>query len=147
MSSSWRNISFVVVGLVLLAWAFVLYGKNTAFLNSYEPATGEVTGFVEDASIRAKTKDLFPTISFTTKEGRFIEFVSNVGESLFWHPDIGEKVPLIYNPASPELVFTNFFIYTWGGTIAIAVLGLFLAAAGIGLILIKRWNTPTHATT
>jgi hypothetical protein len=126
---------FLVVGLGLLTGAFILYQNKKAFLEKAVSAQGTVIELLESRSDNSTTYK--PLVSFTTKEGRQIEFTSSVSSNPPSY-DEGETVKVLYYPGDPKEATINDFMSIWFGPLIVGFLGTVFSLVGFFIILFKN---------
>lgn len=98
---------FIVVSLVYLL-------KTIIFLRTAETTSGQVVLITDNQ--RA-------VVQFATEDNKAPSFLA----SRFEKYEIGEQVPVIYNPADPQQAYVNSFLGLWAVSISSIIIGLSLA--------------------
>ena len=89
---------FIAIGVMLLAAGLFFLIKSINTQSKYQKTTGEIVGFTSTGSVMNDTQTYKPVIRYGVN-GRQYEFVSDVSSSTY---RIGQKVPVRYDPASPQ---------------------------------------------
>jgi hypothetical protein len=137
---------FTLVGVAMLAGALLAYRHTSAFLADAARAEGIVVEVIHQRSSDSSTYK--PVVQFTTADGRQVEFTSDVGSSPPAHAR-GDKVAVLYRPASPAQARIDGFLDLWllptilGGMGAVFALigGGFFVAGPLGRRKVERLRT------
>ncbi|WP_125722859.1 DUF3592 domain-containing protein [Flavobacterium ustbae] len=126
---------FLIIGLALLAGAFYFYQSKQAFLNRAVKVQGTVTALIPSRSDNSTTYK--PVVSYTTKEGKQIEFTSSVSSNPPSYHE-GESVEIFYDPADPYDADINGFASLWLAPLILGILGTVFFLIGFLIILFGK---------
>ncbi|MBD1881669.1 MULTISPECIES: DUF3592 domain-containing protein [unclassified Coleofasciculus] len=134
---------FFVVGAGMLLGSFVNYHQTQDFIKNSSSTTGTVIDLKLQAS--RKSHIYFPLFQFQTPNGEIVKVESNMGSNPPGY-QVGQSVPIIYNPNSPNEAEINSFWSLWFA--AIFLLGMGGLFAGIGLnMLVNSFPIKKSQTT
>jgi hypothetical protein len=119
-----------VIGLGLLILTVVIFNNQRQFIETSIISTGEVVDLLEGQGV----------VEFTTPDGETYKFTSKFGSS---NPSyrIGDKVEVLYGPASPNEAEINSFWSLWFLVVLVGSLGLITLSIGGGIIWHGRSKT------
>ncbi|MHC0447871.1 DUF3592 domain-containing protein [Flavobacterium sp. 3-218] len=126
---------FLTIGLALLAGAFYFYQSKQAFLDRAVKVQGTVTALIPSRSDNSTTYK--PVVSYTTKEGKQIEFTSSVSSNPPSYHE-GETVEIFYDPADPYDADINGFASLWLAPLILGILGSIFFLIGFSIILFGK---------
>lgn len=123
-----------LMGLALLATAFFFYQQSAEFVARAFPVEGVVIAY--DQSDRGATQGptaAAPVILFQTPRGEAHRFRATP-YAAWLSFEIGDRVPVLYDPRNPENARVDSFVQLWAGVVGAAVLGgLFIVAPATAL--------------
>jgi hypothetical protein len=123
----------ILVGCGFLVSALRIYARRRKFLASAEPAVGTVT----EVRIRGvgRNAESIPSFEFRTADGAVRRAESLMGSG-FQGFEVGETIPVKYDPADPAKAEVDSFAVLWGLALLRAGFALlFLLMGFIGLVL------------
>lgn len=129
------KIIFGVIGLIMLAIAFLLFNSTRSFISEAELTQGTVTELVES---RSKSDDGSNSITYAP----VVSFVTDAAQQVTYHSStssnppsyqVGETVEMYYLPEQPNKAKINGFFDLWLGTVICGVLGAVFFSVGFGL--------------
>ncbi|MFD1602275.1 DUF3592 domain-containing protein [Flavobacterium artemisiae] len=126
---------FLIIGLALLGGAFYLYQNKQAFLDKAVKVQGTVTDLIASRSDKSTTYR--PVVSYTTKDGKQIEFTSSVGSNPPSYHE-GETVEIFYDPADPYDADINGFVSLWLAPLILGIIGTIFFLIGFLIILFGK---------
>lgn len=126
---------FLTIGLALLAGAFYFYQSKQAFIDRAVKVQGTVTALIPSRSDNSTTYK--PVVSYTTKEGKQIEFTSSVSSNPPSYHE-GETVEIFYDPADPYDADINGFASLWLAPLILGILGTVFFLIGFLIILFGK---------
>lgn len=122
------------MGLALLAAAFFFYQQSAEFVSRAFPVEGVVIAY--DQSHPSGAEGVVapaPVILFQTPRGEAHRFRAQP-YTTWLSFEIGDRVPVLYDPRDPRDARLDSFWQLWAGTIAAAALGgLFIVAPAAAL--------------
>lgn len=111
-----------IAGALLIVAAAVMYSQQAAFVERSWPAPGEVIGLEPE---RGNVARAAPVIRFETSRGKAVRFRANM--PIPWPKlDIGDRVPVLYDPENPESAVVDRFWSVWPSVALPAAGGLLL---------------------
>lgn len=124
--------TFAVVGLGMLVGALLVFRSTSTFIE----ASVEVEGTVLDLVQRRSNDGIVyaPLVSFSTLEGKRIEFVPP-GHHASPAASRGEQVTVLYPPGTPERAEIATFSSLWAPTMVLGFLGAIFFGLGGGILL------------
>ena len=127
---------FGLIGLGMLVGACLLFLNTRAFVAGASTAQGQVVDLLRSRSSDSETYK--PVVTFTTADGRQVEFTSSMGSN---PPAFrrGEQVTVLYHPQAPEEARIGSFFSLWGLELILGGMGAFFALIGWG-ILVYQWR-------
>ena len=118
------------IGLVLFCFSGVQAWNSNEFLRNSAVANGTVVRM--DTAKRNSgghtTSRSYPVVRFTDASG--VEQEAYAMHSLWDHHQIGDAVPMIYNPESPADARENSFMSIWGWAAGLSMAGMVFIIAG-----------------
>jgi hypothetical protein len=137
------GILLLLVGVGLLAGAGWSYASTHRFLARAAEATGTVVKLaVRHHTERGRRRTSHhPVVGFETARGVHIEFESHFGSDPPAYR-VGDRVPVLYDPADPREATIRTFLSLWLVTLILAWVGLILAGIGAVLIATGRGGSP-----
>lgn len=123
-------LGFGIIGLVLLVASIFVYFNTRAFIDRSVITTGTVVDMSAEWD-KDHDRVYYPIIEFETATGERVSFKSNVSTTTP-NDDIGNTVPVWYDPAAPGNAGLNTFLALWFSTIFLAIIGVVLAVLGFG---------------
>jgi len=78
-----------------------------------------------------------PLVEFETKEGQILRFADGIG-TIPPEYEVGENVPVLYDPAEPEKARVYSWKRIWFAPLFISAIGLLPILVGLGLALLMR---------
>ena len=151
--------AFILAFAALAAFCFVGAGgyafERIQVLRTFERVVGEVTAELRHSSqvsadarrppYRAITEviDYTPVVRFETAQGTVITVTGKVRSSLFRH-DLGEKLPVFYDPHDPQQAMLGTFLEFWAPILVWAGFGLVWALAAYGTERLTRPDARTE---
>lgn len=126
---------FLIIGLALLGGAFFLYQDKQTFLDKAATAKGTVIELIASRSDKSTTYR--PVVSFTTNDGKKIEYNSLVGSNPPSYHE-GETVEIFYDPVNPHDASINGFASLWLGTLILGIIGTVFFLIGFFIILFGK---------
>ncbi len=130
-------IIYNILGLICLPSAFYSIYSIRNFLATSLKAEGEIVEIVVTYSIGKGRYTYSPKVSFVDQSGKQVTFVSDASRGFHSQFDIGEKVPILYDPSTPEHAKINKFFDIWLVTIILSFTGFMFTFLGITGILLK----------
>lgn len=137
---------FGVVGVVPLLLGIYIYQQRSLFVAEANSAQGVVVEiFLATSNARTGGEDIktyAPRVVFFAASNQKVEFRSRASKSDPGYK-VGDQVPVLYDPATPEKAKINTFFHLWMlPTIMIAMGGLFSTIAI--LVAILDWKERRH---
>jgi heme/copper-type cytochrome/quinol oxidase subunit 2 len=132
--------AFSIVGLILLLVSLLLFVSTSQFVRKSAIATGTVVALEErtDSDDRTSYHPVYyPVVEFKIAENDTFRFESSFGSNPPSYR-IGEKVEVLYDPASPGNAKIKSFLSLWVGVVILGILGFIFFAIGFGMILYRR---------
>ena len=123
----WLPRIFAWLGVGLLAIGTYLYMREAAFVRRAEHATGTVARLVYVSGKNGGS--YLPIVDFQTRDGRTIEFRSNVSSNPPSHHE-GESVGVLYDPANPQHASLDSFETLHIGSFVLSLLGVIFGLIG-----------------
>jgi hypothetical protein len=125
----------VLMGLGLVSLAIIAYQGQTRQREGRVPAQGEVIALVRRRSREVGGSGVFcPIVKFRTTAGQQIQFESQFGTSPASHK-VGQMVPVLYEPASPQNAEISSVMTKWLVPLAIGLVGLIALSIGSFFLL------------
>lgn len=123
---------FTLIGIGMLVGAALIYRNTSSFLAGASKAEGTVVELVRSRSSNSITYQ--PVVQFAGQSGQTIEFVSSISSN---PPEyrIGQKIPVLYDPADPQDARITGFFSLWGGSAILGGMGGVFFLIGAGIIL------------
>jgi hypothetical protein len=132
-SASIVKFVFGLVGVLMLAGAWLLYQNTTKFIASASRAQGEVIELLRVESSRRNSSDTWrPLVHFKAPSGETIEFAPSSSSSPPAY-DKGESVGVFFDPADPKNARLDGFFDLWGGATIVGGLGTVFLAFAVGM--------------
>lgn len=125
--------TFTLIGIGMLAGAFLLYKSTSSFLAEATKTEGTVVDLIRSQSSNSTTYR--PVVHFLGQNGQTIEFVSSTGSNPPSYSK-GQKVEVMYRPTEPQDAKINGFFSLWGGPIFLSGIGAVFFIIGAGIILV-----------
>jgi hypothetical protein len=116
---------FALIGLPLLLWSLYLTVNTIVFISSASRAEGVVSGISRSGG---KNPTRYPRVKFKTAQGEEIEIIGN-GFSSY---EVGDKVEVLYDPASPKAAKIKAPIQLWILPLILFLPGAFFTYAAFG---------------
>ncbi|MEK7722976.1 MAG: DUF3592 domain-containing protein [Acidobacteriota bacterium] len=119
---------------IFFAWRRISKEKNwmktTGLVTNVETSRGmqQPIGTTRNTLFR-------PTVRFQTADGRIIDYQPTTSNNLNNY-NVGEQIPIFYNPQSPEQVMFGSSTMTWVRFIVFGFVGGFLALFGVVFLLL-----------
>jgi len=113
-----KNILVVLVGLASLGLGVYQFWSSLNFHRRAIRVEGKVTGLR-----RSDRSITYPTVSFTTTEGKKVVFSSESGSNI--GPKIGDSVNVYYQPDDPKKAKVASFVLFWLPALLFVVVGAF----------------------
>jgi hypothetical protein len=136
------SIIFVLVGAILLWLDFSAYRGKQEFINAAVPAEGEVVETIrrQVSTRRGSSTKYYYKVRYAVGQGQSIEAVLEQGTS---SPEyqVGERVPILYEPDHPRLAAINVFSMLWFDVALLGAFGGYFLAVG----LCNLWITAKKA--
>lgn len=126
---------FLIIGLGLLVGTFFLYQNKKEFLDTAVTAKGTVIELIASRSDKSTTYK--PVVSFTTKDGKQIKYISSVSSNPPSYHE-GETVEIFYDPADPYDANINGFASLWLGPLILGIFGIIFFLIGFFIILFGK---------
>jgi hypothetical protein len=129
---------FLVVGLVVLAWALISAHRTEIFLRSCVTVQGRIAGLKPVHNIRHNTTNYAPVFRFNVPGTHFATVVSQASSN----PPafkVGEWVNVCYPAGHPEAAVIDSFEQLWLMDCAFGSFGALFFAIGL-LSLISGWR-------
>lgn len=123
-------LGFGIVGLILLVASIFVYFNTRAFIDRSVITTGTVVDMSAEWD-EDHDRVYYPIIEFETATGERASFKSNVS-STTPDDDIGNTVPVRYDPADPDNAGVNTFLALWFATIFLVIIGVVFTVLGFG---------------
>lgn len=120
----WVITAFGVIAFVSGVAALVLTVK---FVNSAVETTARVVHV--QISYGDDSTTYKPTVQFRDTNGRTVEAESWMSSSSYDF-NVGEKIPILYDPADPENIRLNYFFEKWGFGVILTGIGGFMVLVG-----------------
>ena len=117
----WVPRLFLGIGILLLVLTPVMVVRTAQFLAGAERTDGTVVDLSRSKDSEGSVT-FSPVVSFTTAEGRTVEFVSSSGSSSPSHSE-GDRVEVLYDPDDPNDARLSGFLDLWFGSLVVGVLG------------------------
>ncbi|WP_206613484.1 DUF3592 domain-containing protein [Parahaliea mediterranea] len=132
---------FAVTGLLMLGGAVWGYLNTQDFIAHATRAEGEVIDLVRSRSSDSTTYR--PVVTFTSADGRKVEFTSSSGSN---PPSFhrGEKVTVLYRPETPERARIESFFSLWGLALILGGMGTIFTLVGGGIIATLLYRKRLH---
>lgn len=126
---------FLIIGLALLGGAFFLYQNKQTFLEKAITVKGTVTELLPSRSDNSTTYK--PVVSFTTKDGKQIQYTSSVSSNPPSY-EVGETVEIFYDPADPHDANINGFASLWLAPLILGFIGTIFFLIGFSFFLFGK---------
>lgn len=123
-------------GICLMAGALFWYLSISGFVAEAERAEGKVIELLR----RTDSSTYAPVVSFITKNGESIEFVSSTGSNPPSY-SVGETVPVLYAPASPQNARIDGILSLWAGPMILGGIGIGFSSLAFSMLLVGRVGT------
>lgn len=123
---------FILIGIGMLAGAFLIYKSTSSFLAEAAKAEGTVVELAQSRSSDSTTYR--PVVQFTSQNGQAIEFVSSIGSNPPSYSK-GQKVEVLYHPTDPQNAKISGFFPLWGSSVFLGGMGGVFFLIGAGIIL------------
>ncbi|MGH3116925.1 MAG: DUF3592 domain-containing protein [Gaiellales bacterium] len=136
----WAPGLFLVLGVVFLVVAAVTLVLTLRFVAGAERATGTVIDLSRETDSEGEVV-FYPVVSFTTAEGRTLEFRSSSGSS--FPPQPGDRVEVLYDPDDPKDARLSGFFDLWGLPIVFGFIGA--VASFVSVVFLRRTRGPSKA--
>lgn len=120
---------FFLIGLGFLAVSFYILSQKISFWYTAQPATATVVAFEAQTGEDDYSELLHPVVRFNTAQGDSVRVIGPAGTMLPTF-QLGQQLPLRYNPAYPRQVEFPDFLSRWGSILISAVL------SGMGAIVL-----------
>lgn len=148
--SAGRRIGYVLMGLffmlisiILFGWGIYSYKDKTENFATYKKTEGTVIRLREVPETENTGITYAPVIKYKDASGKEFTYESKHSSD---PPDyeVGEKVPLIHDPADPEEVYVDSFREKWVLTIVLFICGIIVFPISIWMIFTGfRRNKPS----
>lgn len=119
----------LILGIIFLSLSFLIYKDSSNALENYAKTTGTVEDYVisysnnsSSKNTSTKTKMYSPIFSFVDKSGQQHSYKASYSSSSPSY-EIGEKLEILYDPASPSNAMANDFMSLWLGAVITAGIG------------------------
>ena len=124
-------LAFVAAGAGIQVGALLLMRRPMRLLR----AGGSATGIVMDSekSVEKAAVFFFDVVEFTTREGRSIRFMSNMGRAKARVK--GSRVRVLYDPNQPDEAELATFATLWMPATVTSLFGLPFLAAGLAALI------------
>lgn len=129
---------FSIVGTSMLAGSFFSFNSTKNFINNSSSTTGVVIELKEVESTSRKSRSIvyYPLIKFEPKQGKAINFQAGTGTNPPSY-NVGETVPVLYNPNNPYKAEINSFFDLWFSFILLLLMGGVFTGVGATMFLIN----------
>jgi uncharacterized protein DUF3592/TIR domain-containing protein len=121
---------FLFLGLVSLGIGLYLGARTLSFVSRAQGVQGRVIGLAPNE----KGDSYFPVVEFKIAGGRSVTFRSSFGSSPPAH-EVGEAVPVLYDPRQPSNATIRSFFVLWGPALGLVFFGAVFGAIGLGLLI------------
>ena len=130
---------FLVLGAGLLAVAVWGYVSTRRFVAGAARTTGTVIKLAERRETdRGRTRTSYaPVVRFVTARGVHGEFPSRLGSNPPAYR-VGDRVPVLYNPADPREAAIATFLSLWLFTLLFGFVGTVFAGIGAVMLALGR---------
>lgn len=140
-TKDWNSFSkkMIVLGILLVGVGAVSSIRTLVFLNRAVPDVGEIVELVERKNFSRDTL-YAPVFTFRDNTGETHTVFSSIARAI---PagDVGDTIPILYDPGNPKNAEVNNFISIWGLSIIFGSLGVvFIAAFWIAAAVTKYKN-------
>jgi hypothetical protein len=140
----------LVIGLLLLSRAINAYLNTSSFLAKTITAQGTVVDLAETKSgskIDTRNYTIYyrPVVSFTTKDGKLIEFTSASGTNPPSYAK-GDKLEVLYFAAEPQKAEIHGFMSLWGTVLVSGIIGAMFLLAGGGVLVVSAVTADPAVT-
>lgn len=112
---------FGIIGFILLGVALYLYLDKQAFLDKAEISQGKVIELLRTKSDNSISYR--PVVEYITKKGIKIEFSSSLSSNPASY-NVGENVPVLYDPINPNKAEINGFKALYLGPLIVGTIGI-----------------------
>ena len=125
----------LVIGTVIYLFAVWSTLTILRLLITGERTKGTIVGFSQKLRYVGDRKRMYyhANIEFRTISGEPFLFTYGYG-STTQPGEIGQGMPVIYDPAAPEKAVVNSFMSVWAGPLAVTILGAGCLYGGIDLV-------------
>src|SRR5437868_8574824 len=120
---------FAVLGSVFVSVALIIALRERALLQGAAQADGIVIENEFSVSSRG-SGSAHPRIRFRTDNGQEVVFRSSMGTSPPAY-EVGEHVPVLYDPVKPANAFINSFVGLWLVPVIFGGIGLIFSSVGL----------------
>ncbi|GAB3279237.1 DUF3592 domain-containing protein [Parahaliea aestuarii] len=132
---------FAVIGLLAVAGAVWMFLNTREFIANAASAEGTVIELVRSRSSDSTTYR--PVVTFTSADGREIEFTSTSGSNPpAFHR--GERVTVLYRPEAPETARIGSFFSLWGLELIFGGIGSLFVLIGGGALAFQVYRKRLH---
>ncbi|EKE77176.1 DUF3592 domain-containing protein [Gallaecimonas xiamenensis] len=129
---------FGALGLIMSLAAGYLAWSKVQFIEGAQQVEGEVIDLHQSRSSGSSSSSYYPEILYVTQSGEALTHVSSTGSSPPAY-DIGERVPVYYDPKNPRKVEYGSGFSLYGAAIILGILGgTFLIPALVWLVVTRR---------
>lgn len=125
------GVLIAVIGAAAAVGGLIFTLITLSFTGGAQAATGTVTGLVNDNGYK------YPQIQYTPANTNTITFQANYSSRSEPY-NVGDKVPLLYDPANPKSARIDSFASLWAVPVTLAGIGALLLAVWGVLELIQR---------
>ncbi|GGJ23168.1 DUF3592 domain-containing protein [Deinococcus roseus] len=125
-------IFIMAIGGLFLLGAVWAAGSQWAFLQKSLSANGHVVD-LEKGRLSKGGVVYYPFVKYTTRQGKTLIFRNPLGSDP--HPDIGDRVTVLYDPQKPASATISSFADLW--MIPCILLGLGLCFGGVGWFVFR----------
>lgn len=141
------SIIFVLVGAILLWLDFSAYRGKREFIKTAVPAEGEVVETIrrQVSTRKGSSTKYYYRVRYMVGQGQSIEAVLEQGTS---SPEyqVGERVPILYEPNHPRLAAINVFHMLWFNVALLGAFGGYFLAVGLCNLWITAKKAPRIRT-
>ena len=132
---------FAVVGAGVLFFAFTMFNDTRSFVARSVPTDGTIVDFVEVITQDDEGRDVStyaPRFEFIDGNGE-VQRVTSPQSSSFNSEEIGDTIPILYDPENPTDANIDSFGNLWLGSVLLSVFGLIFFIVGAGMFyLVSR---------
>lgn len=130
---------YILLAIAMIVGGHYLYNKQSGFEATAIKARGEVVRLISKSDSESTT--YYPEISFTTQDGREIEFRDSVGSN---PPSAkrGDEVKVLYNPERPSEAIVDRGWFNHAPAVILMVIGALCLYSSLRALIAAKMRPP-----